>query len=82
MFPILYRTITEGTVPSDNGLGILNDAISATVSEERNGVCELQVQYPTSGIHSSDIEERMILKVKPNFMDDPQLFRIYKIGKV
>ena len=82
MFPILYQTITEGTVPSDNGLGILNDAISATVTEERNGVYELQVQYPTSGIHSSDIEERMILKVKPNFMDDPQLFRIYKIGKV
>lgn len=82
MFPILYQTVTEGTVPSDNGLGILTDALRAEVTEERNGVYELQVQYPASGIHASDISERMILKVKPNFTDDPQLFRIYKIGKV
>lgn len=82
MFPILYETITEGTVPSDNGLGILNDAISAVVTEERNGPYELQVQYPAQGIHASEILERRFLKVKPNFTDDPQIFRIYKIGKV
>lgn len=82
MFPILYETIMEGTVPSDNGLGILNDAISAVVTEERNGPYELQVQYPAQGIHASEILERRFLKVKPNFTDDPQIFRIYKIGKV
>lgn len=82
MFPILYETVTEGTVPSDNGLGILNDALDCKVVEERNGVYELQMSYPASGIHAGDILERRILKAKPNFTDDPQLFRIYKIGKV
>lgn len=82
MFPILYETITEGSVPSDNGLGILNDAISAQVTEERNGIYELQVQYPAQGIHANEIKERRFLKVKPNFTDNPQIFRIYRIGKV
>lgn len=82
MFPVLYQTVTEGTVPSDNGLGILTDALRAEVTEERNGIYELQVQYPSNGIHAKDITERMILKVKPNFTDNAQLFRIYKIGKV
>ena len=82
MFPILYSTVTEGTVPSDNGLGILNDALSCVVVEERNGIYELQMSYPASGIHASELTERRILKAKPNFTDDPQLFRIYKIGKV
>ena len=82
MFPVLYQTVTEGTVPSDNGVGILTDALRAEVTEERNGIYELQVQYPSNGIHAKDITERMILKVKPNFTDNAQLFRIYKIGKV
>lgn len=82
MFPILYSSVTEGTVPSDNGLGILNDALSCVVVEERNGIYELQMSYPASGIHANDIKERRILKAKPNYTDNPQLFRIYKIGKV
>ena len=82
MFPILYSSVTEGTVPSDNGLGILSDAIDCQIVEERNGIYELTCKYPASGIHASELTERRILKAKPNFTDDPQLFRIYKIGKV
>lgn len=84
MFPILYdeTSITYGTVPSDNGLGVLSDALACKVTEERNGVYELELTYPASGIHSKDIQLRHLLKVKPNFTDNNQLFRIYKIGKV
>jgi len=63
------------------GLGTLADTISCYVKEERNGGYELEMAYPINGIHYSDIELRCIVLAKPNFADDPQPFRIYKISK-
>ena len=80
MIPILYKTVSEGTVPSNYGVGALTDAISATVTEERNGAYELALTYPANGIHAEDIEPNAFIKAKPNFMDDPQLFRIIKVS--
>jgi len=82
MYPILYASITPGVVPTDLGLGTLSDCISCEVQEARNGVYELEMSYPETGIHAKEIEVRGVIKAKPNFTDDPQLFRIYKIGKV
>ena len=79
-YPILYASITPGTVPTDFGLGILSP-ISCTVEESRNGIYELEMVYPANGIHASEIATRRLLKVKPNYTDEPQLFRIYKVGK-
>lgn len=81
MIPILYQTITEGTVPNDYGLGALSDCISCTITEERNGAYELTMTYSADGIHAEDIEPNRFIKAKPNYTDDPQLFRIYKVGK-
>ena len=81
MIPILYATITEGTVPTDYGLGSLTDALSCTVTEERNGGYELVMEYAAKGIHAEDIEPNRFIKAKPNFTDNPQIFRIYKVGK-
>lgn len=81
MLPILYSTITEGTVPSNYGVGVLSDCISASVKEVRNGEYELTMEYPADGIHAADIVPLAVLKVKPNYTDNPQLFRIYKVGK-
>lgn len=81
MIPILYQTITEGTVPNDYGLGALSDCISCTITEERNGAYELTMIYSADGIHAEDIEPNRFIKAKPNYTDDPQLFRIYKVGK-
>ena len=81
MLPILYSTITEGTVPSDYGVGVLSSCLAASVKEVRNGEYELTMEYPADGIHASDIVPNAVLKVKPNYTDDPQLFRIYKVGK-
>ena len=84
MFPILYdeNEITYGSVPQNMGLGILNDALSCIITEERNGSYELTLTYPASGKHANELVERRLIKAKPNFTDNPQLFRIYKVGKV
>ena len=81
MIPILYQTVTEGTVPSDYGIGALTDCLACSVTEERNGSYELTMSYASSGIHADEIQVNRIIKAKPNFTDNPQLFRIYKVGK-
>lgn len=81
MIPILFQTMTEGTVPTNYGIGPLSDCISCTVTEERNGGYELAMTYAVEGIHASDIEPNRFILAKPNYTDDPQIFRIYKVGK-
>ena len=81
MIPILYQTVTEGSVPSDYGIGALTDCLACSVTEERNGSYELTLSYASGGIHADEIQVNRIIKAKPNFTDNPQLFRIYKVGK-
>ena len=66
---------------TSNGLGALPDAASCTVTEERNGGYEVEMESPLTGSHFRDIQKRRILYVKPNPYDDPQPFRIYSITK-
>jgi phage minor structural protein len=82
MYPILYEQITAGTVPQHRGLGTLSDCISCEIEQQRNGIYELVMEYPISGIHAEEIATRRIIKAKPNMTDDPQLFRIDRVGKV
>lgn len=79
MKPILYAP-TE-TIFNHNGIGILTDAISCTVTEECNGPFELTLEYPMSGIHYAQITQRSLIKAKPSAVDNPQLFRIYAISR-
>ena len=81
MIPILYDSITEGVVPTHYGIGPLTDALSCTVHEVLNGLDELTLSYPAQGIHAEDITPGCFIKAKPNYTDDPQIFRIYKVGK-
>lgn len=81
MKPILYSAVTQGTVPSDYGVGVLSDCISCQVKEKRNGEYELEMEYAAEGLHASDIVPNAVIKAKPNFTDADQLFRIYKVGK-
>lgn len=62
------------------GIGILKDAVTCIVTEELNGKFELEMEYPISGNHFSDISLRKIIYTKPNKYDDYQPFRIYKIS--
>lgn len=79
MIPILYDG--NETSFTSNGLGSLYDAISCTVVEERNGIYELEMQYPIDGIHFSDISLSRIIFEKPSETKDPQPFIIYKVSK-
>lgn len=65
----------------NNGFGSLSDAISCTVTEERNGAYELQMEYPITGLHYADITSRCIITSKPTPYKAPQPFRIYRISK-
>jgi len=77
MIPILYPADT--TMFVTRGLGPLTDAISCTVTEERNGSYELTMQYPVGGNHYNDITERCIVWAIPSPYRDPQPFRIYQV---
>lgn len=79
MKPILFSEAS--TTFTTNGIGRLTDAISCTVTEERNGIYELEMDYPTSGQHYSDIGQRKIIVAQPSVDASLQPFRIYKVTK-
>lgn len=63
------------------GYGVLSDAVSCTVSEERNGSFELSMEYPIGGVLYDYIQTRALIVAKPNPYDKPQAFRIYDISR-
>lgn len=77
MIPVLFPS--DAATFSTQGLGALTDAISCTVTEERNGIYELEMQYPANGIHAGDISTRSIITAIPSPYRDPQPFRVYQI---
>lgn len=79
MIPILYQGNEQ--VFLHNGLGRLSDAISCIVTEEHNGVFELEMTYPITGIHYADIEVGMIIFAKTEEGGNNQAFIIYKISR-
>lgn len=84
MMPILYSA--EGAAAgarqfADNGLGVLSDAASCIVTEERNGSFELELEYPVEGIHYGEIGNRSVIVAKPSPAREPQPFRVYKITR-
>lgn len=79
MKPILFPS--TATDFSTQGLGVLTDAISCTVTEERNGAFELTMQYPDTGVHFNEIADRCILYAIPSPYRAPQPFRIYRITR-
>lgn len=79
MIPILYKS-TE-TVFANNGIGALSDCISCTVTEERNGIYELEMEYPMDGIHYRDIALRSLIYAKASQKAYLQPFRVYEITK-
>ena len=76
MIPILYEK-TETTFTS-NGIGRLVDCTRCIVTEERNGVYEVEFDYPITGQHYADIQEGRIIAVTHDDTGDIQPFDIYK----
>lgn len=79
MKPILY---TAGTTDfTKNGVGVLSEAVSCVVAEERNGAYELELTYPVDGQYFSSILPDAIIKAKAKDTGNLQLFRIYQVSK-
>lgn len=79
MIPILFPS--DATDFSTQGLGALSAAISCTVTEERNGMYELELVYPMLGVHFAEIQDRCQIYAIPSPYRDPQPFRIYRHTK-
>lgn len=82
MKPVLYAWSAWASGEREgNGKGILADAVSCTVTEEINGVFELCMKYPITGIHGADIKERDVIVAKPNQTQRAQPFRVYRMSR-
>lgn len=77
MTPILFSADT--TEFNTQGLGALAETISCKVTEELNGIFELEMQYPATGIRFPDIKDRCIVYAIPSPYRLPQPFRVYRV---
>lgn len=79
MTPILFSA--SETAFTSNGIGRLVDCISCVVTEERNGIYELELQYPMTGKYFNDLMNMGIIGVIHDDNHDIQPFDIYKISE-
>lgn len=79
MIPILYNK--NETDFQNNGIGGLSDAISCIVTEERNGVFELEMKYPVKGKNYKSLGMASIILADPGEGRTAQRFVVYKISK-
>lgn len=75
MTPILLKADAKTKI------GWLSECTACEVTEERNGVYELELVYPIGAAHSNDIVTDCYIKAKPNQTSANQLFHIYKVSK-
>ena len=80
MKPILFSS--DSKVFNSLGLGVLTDATSCLVTEERNGIFELELIYPRTGRLFSHLVNRNIIYAPVDASGRKEPFRIYKIGKI
>lgn len=75
MIPILLKQDAKTKI------GWLAEAISCRCTEERNGIYELELQYPMLGQYAADLIIDRYIKAKPNSTGDNQLFHVRKVSK-
>lgn len=78
MKPILFGK-TE-TAFTSNGLGRL-DCVSCLITEERNGIFELECEITEAALHASQIEMNSFIVAKVPDQSSLQRFRVYSIVK-
>lgn len=75
MIPILFQQDAKTKI------GWLAEAISCRCTEERNGIYELELQYPMLGRYAADLVIDRYVKAKPNATAANQFFHIRKVSK-
>lgn len=76
MNPILFDENAKDF--TTNGIGRLSDCITCEVTEERNGIFEVEFTYPITGAFYSEITEGRIILVSHDEQKDLQPFVIYR----
>ena len=66
---------------TSTGIGPLSDIISCKVTEERNGECLLEAEYPSSGRRADQIAELRFITAPYDDTGEPQPFVIYKVKR-
>lgn len=75
MIPILYGADEKRFVT--NGIGRLSECTRCVVTEERNGIYEVEFDYPLTGAHFDDIQLKRIVACTHDDNHDIQPFVIY-----
>ena len=78
MIPVLFAK--NATNFTTNGIGRL-ECVSCVVTEERNGIYELEAVLPIGGNHVSEVEMDSIIAVIPHDGGTMQGFRVYQMTK-
>ena len=79
MIPILFEN--SANTFTTNGLGRLADATRVIVTEERNGIYELEMDYPVTGSMFSEIQVGRIIVCTHDEEGDLQPFDIYEVSE-
>ena len=79
MIPIIFDSASQDF--TSNGLGRLTDCISCLVTEERNGIYEVELEYPITGVNYDKIQQGNIIVVSHDEQKDRQPFIIYRVSK-
>lgn len=79
MIPVIFDSSAKTF--TSNGLGKLTDCISCLVTEERNGIYELVLEYPITGVHYEELVEGNIIVITHDEQKDLQPFVIYRISR-
>ena len=76
MIPILYNGDEKRFL--NNGRGRLSDATRCVVTEERNGIYELELDMPIDGVHFDELISGRLIVATHDDRQDLQPFEIYK----
>lgn len=77
-YPKLFESKNDKT---KLGRGVLRDCIVCEVTEQRNGIFELYMEYKSDGFLSDELQIGKIIKANASKTLKNQLFRIYDVKK-
>ena len=79
MKPLLHKRTYKGE--AGTLIGTLADATSCTVTEQRNGEYELEMEYLPTGVLANELKTGAVILATPHYGGEYQPFRIYNVEK-